>query len=76
MPDNYPSERAALTDTLTRALQDSPAGEQATAQSDSQIEHPHRHAGQTSGPTHVDGLVGTKMADGSVKIEKIHSDDD
>lgn len=75
MPDNYKNEHDAISGVLNDALKDSPAGDQATAQSDSSIDHPHHHAGQTSGEKHNDGYVGTKQSDGSVRIDKIHTDD-
>ncbi len=75
MPDNYKIERDAISDTLSDVLKDSPAGEKATAQSESSINNDHYHAGQKSGDKHNDGYVGTKQSDGSVTIDKIHSDD-
>lgn len=75
MPENYKSERDAIASTLSDALKDSAPGEKATAQSDSQIDNPHYHSGQSSGEKHIDGYVGEKQSDGSVKIDKIHSDD-
>lgn len=71
----FKSQREAISSVLKDVLKDSPSGEQATAQAGPSIDHPHHHAGQTSGEKHVDGYVGTKMPDGSVKVEKIHSDD-
>lgn len=58
---------------ISEVLSDAPAGTQATAQSSSQPSH--HHSGQKSGPTHNDATAGTKQADGSIKYEKIHSDD-
>lgn len=63
------AERAVLNDVLA----DAPAGTQASAQNAS--EPSHYHAGQTSGPKHNDATAGTKQADGTIKFEKIHSDD-
>ncbi len=67
MPDE--TERQVIAEVLSNA----PAGEQATAQNSSQPSH--HHSGQTSGPTHNDATTGTKQSDGSVKYDKIHSDD-
>lgn len=75
MPDNYRTERDAIRGTLESALENASPGDQAIAQSAGQIDTPHYHAGQTSGEKHTDAYVGTKQSDGSVKVEKIHSDD-
>jgi hypothetical protein len=57
-------------EVLEEALEDQPAGSQATAQTEGQVDHPH---GENS---HVDGTIGTKEEDGSVSIEKGHSEDE
>ena len=51
-------------------------GETIVAQSDGQIKHPHRHAGQKSGETHTDGWAIKLDWDGKYKTAKVHSDDD
>jgi hypothetical protein len=71
MPDR--NEREAINTVLNDALEGSEAGTDASAQSGD--ERAHYHSGQSSGPKHNDAYVGTKQPDGSVKIEKIHSDD-
>lgn len=43
-------------------------------QSDGQIMHPHRHAGQSSGPKHVDYWKVTNRS-GTYVAERLHSDD-
>lgn len=53
---------------VQEALADAPAGSDASAQTEGQIENPH--AG------HVDSWHGTKQDDGSVEISKGHTYDD
>lgn len=48
-------------------------GDHIFLQSEGQIEHPHLHAGQTSGETHVDGWR-VENRGGRIIAEKIHSD--
>jgi hypothetical protein len=59
---NESQARAELEEILATA---SP-GEQATVQSEGQIDHPHGE------DTHTDAWLGTKEQDGSVSVEKIH----
>jgi hypothetical protein len=49
-------------------------GESISFQSDGQIMHPHHHAGQTSGPRHVDYWKVTNK-NGTYVAERRHSDD-
>jgi hypothetical protein len=52
---------------LEAILANAAVGESATIQSEGQIEHPH------GSDDHTDGWAGTKEADGSVTIEKLHT---
>jgi len=48
-------------------------GESITFQGDGMIMHPHHHAGQTSGSTHVDAWEVTNN-NGTYVANKVHSD--
>lgn len=52
---------------LEEILRDAEVGERASLQSEGQIDHPH------GADDHTDGWAGTKEADGSVTIEKLHT---
>jgi len=61
---NEDQARTELESILTSA---SP-GEEATVQSEGQVEHPHPHEDETT----TDAWKGTKQEDGSVEVEKIY----
>jgi hypothetical protein len=52
---------------LEEILRNAEPGEEATVQTEGQIEHPH------GGDDHTDAWFGRKEADGSVTIEKLHT---
>lgn len=56
----------ATQEVLEDALEDADPGEQASAQTEGQIENEH--------DGHVDGFSGTKEDDGSVTVEKEHTE--
>jgi hypothetical protein len=52
---------------LEEILTDADPGEEATVQSEGQVEHPH------GDDDHVDAWSGRKEEDGSVTVEKLHT---
>jgi hypothetical protein len=56
----------AKEEVLEDALEDAEPGEQATAQTQGEIEHPH------GDDAHTTGTIGTKEQDGSVSFETGH----
>lgn len=55
-------------------LRSASPGEEVTFQDEGEMGVSHRHSGQTSGESHVDGWHATKNADGSLTVKKFHSD--
>lgn len=66
---DYSRARAIAEDLLRDAAVD----EEVTFQDSEEMGYSHRHSGQISGEPHVDGWRGVKNADGSVSVEKFHS---
>ncbi|MGV3615265.1 MAG: hypothetical protein ACO1SV_08020 [Fimbriimonas sp.] len=74
MTDNPGNFDDAVKGVLTDALSDAEPGEQASGQTEGQINNPH-----TSSSTpyeHVDSTEATKQSDGSVTFDKGHSKPD
>lgn len=74
MSSSYKNSNDAAKAILKEILSGQPPGTQASAQVDSQ--KPHFHTGQLDGETRLDAYMGTVQSDGSIKIEKMHSDDE
>ncbi len=60
----------AKEEVLEEALEDAEPGDQATAQTEGEIDNPH------GDDSHTDFTIGTKEDDGSVSFEKGHGDDE
>jgi hypothetical protein len=56
----------AKEEVLADALEDAEAGDQATAQTQGEIDHPH------GDDDHTSGTIGTKEEDGSVSFDTGH----
>jgi hypothetical protein len=59
----------AKEDALEESLAEADPGDQATAQTEGEIDHPHGE------DNHTDFTIGTKEDDGSVSFEKGHGSD-
>lgn len=66
MPDKETYSPSGFLDNL---LSNSPAGSQASVQTKGEVDNPH------GSDNHTDGWAGTKNADGSVSVDKMHSTD-